>query len=280
MPEGHTIHRLARDVRRRLAGQALGLSSPQGPFAGSAARLDGRVLDRVDAHGKHLFLGFGEEWVHVHLGLFGRVTVADGPAPTPRGAVRLRLVGDTGYLDLRGPTACELIDEDAKRALHARLGADPLRRDADPTRVFEKLRRRRLPMGAILLDQSVVAGIGNVYRAELLHRAALSPYREARDLAEHEWVGLWDDTVHQLRAVRTFRAHRDHGPRAPGTSQRSRAEDGRALRLQRHRPALPAGGAPARWCRRARRTHPFSVPEMPAVVTPRRAPAVIIWVLS
>ncbi len=224
MPEGHTIHRLARDVRARLAGQPLGVSSPQGPFAGGAARLDGRVLDRVDAHGKHLFLGFGEEWVHVHLGLFGRVTVADGPAPSPRGAVRLRLVGDTGHLDLRGPTACELIDEDAKRALHARLGADPLRRDADPTRAFEKLRRRRLPMGAILLDQSVVAGIGNVYRAELLHRAALSPYREARHLGEHEWLGLWDDTVHQLRAGarsgRIVTTDREHRERSSGRARK------------------------------------------------------------
>lgn len=224
MPEGHTIHRLARDVRTRLAGQTLGVSSPQGPFAGSAARIDGRVLDRVDAHGKHLFLGFGEEWVHVHLGLFGRVTVADGPPPEPRGAVRLRLVGTDGYLDLRGPTACQLVDDDTKQGLHDRLGADPLRRDADPQRAYERLTRRRIPLGAILLDQSVVAGVGNVYRAELLHRAALSPHREARRLEEYEWVGLWDDTVRQLRAgarsgriVTTEREHRD---RPGGRSRR------------------------------------------------------------
>jgi formamidopyrimidine-DNA glycosylase len=216
VPEGHTIHRLARAVRARLAGQALAVSSPQGPFAPGGARIDGRVLARVDAHGKHLFLGFGDEWVHVHLGLFGRVTLADGPAPAPRGAVRLRLVGADGYLDLRGPTACRLIDDDTKQALHDRLGADPLRRDADPMHAFEKLRRRRLAMGAILLDQSVVAGIGNVYRAELLHRAGLSPHREARRLEEYEWVGLWDDTVRQLRAgarsgriVTTEREHRE-----------------------------------------------------------------------
>lgn len=226
MPEGHTIHRLARAVRGHLAGQELLVSSPQGRFAHGAARIDGRVLDRVDAHGKHLFLGFGEEWVHVHLGLFGRVTVADGPAPAPRGAVRLRLVGAERYLDLRGPTACRLIDEPTKQGLHDRLGADPLRRDADMMQAYDKLRRRRLPMGAILLDQSVVAGIGNVYRAELLHRAALSPHRKARALAEHEWVGLWDDTVRQLRAgarsgriVTTEREHRDR------PSGRARATD-------------------------------------------------------
>ncbi len=224
MPEGHTIHRLARTLRARLVGQALGASSPQGPFAGGAVRIDGRVLDRVDAHGKHLFLGFDAEWVHIHLGLFGRVTVVDGPAPTPRGAVRLRLVGDEASLDLRGPTVCQLIDEADKQALHDRLGADPLRRDADPDKAYERLRRRRLPLGAILLDQSVVAGVGNVYRAELLHRAALSPHREAQHLKEHEWVGLWDDTVRQLRAGarsgRIVTTDREHRERPTGRARR------------------------------------------------------------
>lgn len=241
MPEGHTIHRLARDVRARFAGQSLAVTSPQGRFADSAARLDGHVLDRVDAHGKHLFLGFGEEWVHVHLGLFGRVALADGPAPFPRGAVRLRLAGDGGHLDLRGPTACELIDEPDKQALHARLGADPLRRDADPDRAYARLRRRRLPLGAVLLDQSVVAGIGNVYRAELLHRAAISPHREARLLDEHEWVGLWDDTVQQMRAgarsgriVTTERQHRER-------------PSGRARRVDAHY-VYKRDGMPCRRC--------------------------------
>lgn len=203
-------------MRTRFAGRVVQVSSPQGRFTPGASRVDATTLDRVDAHGKHLFLGFAEQWVHIHLGLFGRVTIADGPAPDPRGAIRLRLVSDSGFLDLRGPTACQLIDDTGKQALHDRLGADPLRRDADPAHAFERLRRRRLALGAVLLDQSVVAGIGNVYRAELLHRAALSPHREARALGEHEWVGLWDDAVRQLRAgarsgriVTTEREHRE-----------------------------------------------------------------------
>jgi endonuclease-8 len=227
VPEGHTIHRLARTLRAQFGGQAFVASSPQGPFASGAARIDGRVLDRVDAHGKHLFLGFDEQWVHIHLGLFGRVTVADGPAPTPRGAVRLRLVGEDAYLDLRGPTACRLVDEADKQALHDRLGADPLRRDADPGRAYERIRRRRLPFGALLLDQSVVAGIGNVYPAELLHRAALSPHRESRNIEEHEWVGLWADTVRQLRAGarsgRIVTTDREHRERPAGRARRGDA---------------------------------------------------------
>ncbi len=227
MPEGHTIHRLARHVRSRLGGQVLSATSPQGPFSAGASLVDRRTLHGVDAHGKHLFLGFDDRWVHIHLGLFGRVSFAPTPASPPRGAVRLRLVGDDTVVDLRGPTACELIGPDDKRALHARLGADPLRRDADPDHAYQRLKRRRLPIGALLLDQSLVAGIGNVYRAELLHRAALSPRRQGRDVTAAEWVGLWDDTVTQLRAgvrsgriVTTAREHRD---RPSGRARRSDA---------------------------------------------------------
>lgn len=216
MPEGHTIHRLARDVRRTFAGSAVSVTSPQGRFAGGASVLDGQVLRTTDAHGKHLFLGFEEAWVHVHLGLFGRVTRAAQPAPEPVGAVRMRLTSTAHYLDLRGPTACRLIEPDDKAALHRRLGADPLRRDARPEEAFRRVRRRRTPIGAVLLDQSVVAGIGNVYRAEVLHRAALSPFRPANQVSAAEWAGLWDDVVGLLRAgvrsgriVTTERQHRD-----------------------------------------------------------------------
>src|SRR5690349_15811840 len=75
VPEGHTIHRLAEDYAARFSGGAVTVRSPQGTFAGAAALLDGAELHTADAHGKHLFLGFrGGEWVHIHLGLFGKVT--------------------------------------------------------------------------------------------------------------------------------------------------------------------------------------------------------------
>lgn len=231
MPEGHTIHRLARDVRRDLAGRPVSVTSPQGRFDAGAARVDGRTLHAVDAHGKHLFLGFALEgdglWVHVHLGLFGRVTTARGPAPPPRGAVRMRLQADGHVLDLRGPTACEVVDEDGKAAVQARLGADPLRRDARPDTAYARLRRRRIPIGALLLDQSVVAGIGNVYRAEVLHRAGISPLRPGAEVSEAEWAGLWDDMVLLLRrGVRSGRivtTEPEHRERPRGRARRGDA---------------------------------------------------------
>lgn len=134
MPEGHTLHRLARLHRRRFGGRPVAVTSPQGRFATSAEILDGRVLTATAAHGKHLFHRYGPNLVvHVHLGLYGTFGDEPVPAAPPRGLVRMRMVGETHYADLRGPSACELITDAEAAAIRARLGADPLRRDADPS---------------------------------------------------------------------------------------------------------------------------------------------------
>src|SRR3954464_14041537 len=70
----------------------------------------------------------------------------------------MRIVGPTHYGDLRGPTACELITDEEAAAIHARLGEDPLRADADPDRAWAKISRSRAPLATLLMDQSVIAG--------------------------------------------------------------------------------------------------------------------------
>lgn len=134
VPEGHTIHRLAEDHLTRFAGWEVAVSSPQGRFAESAALLDGRILDGVDAHGKHLFLGFEESgWIHIHLGLFGKYAIGPAPAPPPTDTVRLRLANDDHFSDLRGPTTCAWITDEEKRAISDRLGPDPCEAATTPT---------------------------------------------------------------------------------------------------------------------------------------------------
>lgn len=200
MPEGHTVHRAARRQHALLAGGPVTASSPQGRFADGAAALDGRTLVRVEAAGKHLFHTFDRgEVLHVHLGLFGRFRYHAAPPPEPRGAVRLRLVGGTGAVDLSGPTACDLIGGEGRERILARLGPDPLRDDADPERAIASLARRRLPIGAALLDQSIIAGLGNVYRAEVLFVCGIAPHREARSLAPAQLAALWDAGRAMLR---------------------------------------------------------------------------------
>ncbi|NAZ75423.1 Fpg/Nei family DNA glycosylase [Kineococcus sp. T13] len=201
MPEGHTVHRDARRVRERFGGREVRVSSPQGRFADGAALLDGRRLEGTEAHGKHLLADFGAGRVlHVHLGLYGAWTVGDGQAPPPRGAVRVRLQGEGGWSDLRGPTACEVLDPAGVAALHARLGPDPLRADADPERAYERISRSRTSIGALLMQQDVVAGVGAIYRAEVLFRTGVNPYRPGREVSPADWRALWADLLVLLRA--------------------------------------------------------------------------------
>lgn len=277
MPEGHTIHRLAGELNRRFAGIPVRVLSPQGRFEDGARQIDGATFGKADADGKHLLVTFGpHRWVHVHLGLFGRVAFGVfGPAaedkaelaatrspyqgrdiaylsgtadvartspdqgtpgatpdatrarvdpmagdadddedqdvvdpgedgtggpPPPRGAVRMRIIGDGDYFDLRGPTACELLDDAELKVLTDRLGPDPLRRDGRVEEFVRRVHKSRTDIGALLMDQKVVAGIGNVYRAELLYRHGVSPFRAGRDTDEPTLAAMWDDLCVLMRA--------------------------------------------------------------------------------
>jgi endonuclease VIII len=175
-------------------------TSPQGRFADGAAVLDGCLLTEIDAYGKHLLYRFDDgPLLHVHLGLFGRFTTHRGDAPPPRGAIRLRLEAAGCAVDLRGPTTCALIDPDDEARLIARLGPDPLRPDADPDRAYARIARSDRAIGALLLDQSVIAGVGNVYRAEALFVLGIHPARPGRDITRDEFEAIWSTVSEMLR---------------------------------------------------------------------------------
>jgi endonuclease-8 len=201
MPEGHTIHRIAKDHGALLAGRTLRVSSPQGRFEGDAARVDGRVLTSIEAYGKHLFYHWDSGDVgHVHLGLFGKFRVSKGPdVPPPVGMVRMRLESDIATIDLAGPTECSIGTPDDRAAIITRLGPDPLRRDAKPAKAIDKMATSRQPLGAMLLDQSVLCGVGNVYRAEALFVNGINPNRAGRDTHRVELEALWTTIVAMLR---------------------------------------------------------------------------------
>ncbi|HEX5016676.1 MAG TPA: DNA-formamidopyrimidine glycosylase family protein [Actinomycetes bacterium] len=240
MPEGHTIHRLANQHRSRFVGEVVQVSSPQGRFL-DAERLDGRQMVRAEAFGKHLLFEFeGRRFVHVHLGLFGRFLTGAQPAPNPGPSVRMRLEVGDWYSDLVGATRCQLIDGDQRASLIARLGPDPLRRGADPARAYARLSRSTQPIGLLLMDQSVVAGIGNVYRAELLFLAGLDPYRPGQHVEASTWDGIWNNARSLMRAgVRSGRIIT--------TDPRDREHLGRLVRPSDAHYVYKRAG---QWCRR------------------------------
>lgn len=229
MPEGHTIHRLADRHREFFAGGRVEAASPQGRFTEGAAHLSGRVLRDTEAYGKHLLHHYaGDRSLHVHLGLYGRFTDGAPPVPAPVGQVRLRLSSGRHWLELRGPTACELLDPPEVAALRRRLGADPLRDDADPDAAYARVGRSRTPLAALLLDQSIVAGAGLVYVSEVLFRAGVPPTLPGRELTEPRWRELWTDLCALMKegyaSGRIDTVHSAHMPEAMG----------RAPRMDRH----------------------------------------------
>ncbi|MET0136430.1 MAG: zinc finger domain-containing protein [Kibdelosporangium sp.] len=200
MPEGHTLHRLAKLHHRRYAGHPVAVSSPQGRFAAQASLLDGRRMLRAEAYGKHLFHVYGPDAiVHIHLGLAGIFDEHKLPLAPPVGAVRMRVEGRTHWTDLRGPNACDLWTEVEVDKLRARLGPDPLRRDADPQRVWNRISRSRVSVAALLMDQAVLSGVGNVYRAEILFRHGIPPMLPGRELDETVFKQAWSDLVELMR---------------------------------------------------------------------------------
>lgn len=199
MPEGHTVHRTARAFKKHFYNQPLAVSSPQGRFT-DAGIISGSRLLATEAWGKQLFLTFEPAVLRIHLGIYGKwgwSNIENG-VPEPRGLVRARFLGASQLADLRGPTACELLDQASVAKVQASLGPDPLRADPDrleATRFVERVTRSKVAIGQLLMDQSVLAGVGNVYRAELLFRARLSPFVPGESVPAELVFGIWDEAV-------------------------------------------------------------------------------------
>jgi endonuclease-8 len=233
MPEGHTLLRLAHALTATFGGEVVRVGSPQGRFEAGAARLDAQRLVDADAWGKQLFIDFGaDRFVHVHLGLYGtfEVTPEVEEVPLPVGQVRLRIVRPAtstrpaAYADLRGATRCELVTSAERDAVVARLGPDPLRAYARPDLAWARISRSSAAIGTLLMDQSVLAGVGNVYRAEVLFRHRIHPLRPGRTMRVSQWRAIWDDLVVLMTEgvatgrIDTVRA--EHTPDAMGRAPR------------------------------------------------------------
>jgi endonuclease-8 len=198
MPEGHSIRHFASLHHHAFVGSFIEASSPQGRFSDEASKLTDRIMTRTTAYGKHLFLHFDEDIVHIHLGLYGWFDLYKNKGQVPKESVRLRIESDAYLSDLRGPTMCALIPFDDLAKTIAKLGPDPLRDDADPEKAWTKIHKSSKTIGALLMDQAVIAGIGNVYRAELLFLSNLSPFTPGMQVTRDKFDEIWANSVRLL----------------------------------------------------------------------------------
>ena len=225
MPEGHVIHRLASSLTRSFGGRPVSVSSPQGRFALEAERLDGQVLLAGEAVGKHLFIEFDvpePALVHIHLGLIGKLIIARGEPS--QGQIRLRLTDGHTTAHLHGPQWCRAVTRPEYDDVVAASGPDPLRPDADPWVGYERLRRSGKTIAALLMDQRIAAGVGNIFRAEVLFRHRLAPSTPGRNIDRHTWQVIWEDLVLLMNAAvevgRIDTVTDDHTPEAQGRPPR------------------------------------------------------------
>jgi len=203
MPEGHSVQRTANDFNKKFKGKVLHVDSPQGRFSSEAKLIDGHVFASAKAIGKQLFLKFDNGLTcRVHLGIYGKWRFISGSQTQMYGQVRARFYNEEFLADLRGPTICEVIDKKAVKAIENRLGPDPTNPDPrglQKQKFIERVQASSSPIGILLMNQEVISGIGNVYRAEILFRAQISPHASGKSLSIEQINELWLDSVKLMK---------------------------------------------------------------------------------
>ena len=183
------------------------------------------------------------------------------------GQVRLRITDGVTAADLRGPQTCELINDDEWGTVAATIGPDPIRDDADPDVAWDKVRRSSRRISDVLLDQRVAAGVGNIYRAEVLFRHRVDPATPGKQISHSTWLAMWDDLVMLMRAGvesgRIDTVQPEHTPEAMGRPPRVDHHGGEVYVYRRenqpclvcHTPVrmVAQGGRHLFWCPRCQR---------------------------
>jgi endonuclease-8 len=201
--EGDTILRAARRIDGAIGGEQLEVSTPNPRGRASGVqRLDGGTLERVDARGKHLLLRFGDLTLHSHLGMSGSWHVYPRGASwrKPAGAAWAVLRGESSEAVQFGGPTLRLLRTDALRRdpTLSRLGPDILAANFDAEAVARSLRSQpHRTLGDALLDQTLVAGIGNIFKSEACFAARLDPWRPIADLTEEQLIQV-SDAAHKL----------------------------------------------------------------------------------
>lgn len=251
MPEGHVTFRLAQALTEAFGGQAVRVSSPQGRFADAATLLDGTVLVRSESLGKHLFITFDDDRiVWIHLGLIGKFLMTDAAELPHPETLRLRITDGVVAADLRGPQWCRLITADERDAIIGAAGPDPLRSDADPERAWVRVHRSRKPIGALLMDQAAFAGVGNIFRAEVLFRHGMDPLVPANTISRPVFDSVWSDLVGHMQAAvasgRIDTVDGEHTPEAMGRPPRVDRHGGEVYVYRRAGQECHVCGTPVR----------------------------------
>ncbi|WIA08100.1 hypothetical protein OEZ85_007563 [Tetradesmus obliquus] len=202
MVEGHQCHRVGAAHRRLLIGKAFEATSPNGRFVEGAAAITGKVLSRIEVHGKNLFYFFsGSSSGSNGSGPGSSSAAAAGTTPPPAATAAAaspavlpsQLVAHLSAVTVQHG-GLGLYQEKVSK-----LGPDPLRPSDDKERFWARVSSSRKPIGLLLMDQSAVAGVGNIYRAEILFKARVHPEQPGNSISRAAFDTIWGHCVELLR---------------------------------------------------------------------------------
>ena len=214
MPELPEVETIAADLRPHLVGRTIVRCDLRFPtivrhpepeiFVDLVA---GLRIDAVKRRGKYILIGLDEErLLVVHLGMTGQLRLVDADTPIANHTHAIFELDDGRHLRYRDPrrfgrlllgTHAGLVEA---RAM-PRLGPEPIDADFTAGRLYVALRRRKAPLKAVLLDQSTLAGVGNIYADESLHRAGLRPDRIAKRISKKSAARLHESLRHSLETA-------------------------------------------------------------------------------
>ena len=214
MPELPEVETVCRGLHSRMAGRVLRLVEVrrrdlrQAMPADFAQRVQGRTILRIDRRAKYMQWHLDDQTVVLgHLGMSGSMCIQSEPLPTPKTHDHVRFqLSDGGAVVYNDPRRFGLLllttqAQLSKHPLLKKLGPEPLEPSFTAERLRDQLQSRRVPIKAALLDQAVVAGLGNIYVCEALYRAHISPLRVAASLTLAEARRLQPAIVAILEAA-------------------------------------------------------------------------------
>ncbi len=205
MAEGHMVVHWARQIRA-LVGETIEHVDLPSTKKEWVEKLEGRMLEAVDTHGKNLLLRIsGGLTIRCHALMYGSWQVGESGMKLrkPEKQVRLRLrTAEHEAVFFNGPVVDIMSDEElARYEPVAGLGPDVMKDDFDRDEAWRRLRQNAdMQIGPALLDQTIVAGIGNIFKSEALFVAGIDPRREVGSVSREEVERIWDAVIPMMWA--------------------------------------------------------------------------------
>jgi formamidopyrimidine-DNA glycosylase len=205
MVEGHSVHRVVRAHLKKLIGKRFTARSPNGRFTNGAQSIDGQLYKRVEVIGKNIFAFFGESGshvVHVHFGMSGRWGIfpcSNAPAVTP--TTRLTLEGH-GLISHLSAMTVEYGGMEMYLKKRSKLGEDPLSDHPNVDKLWHRISKSKKSISRLLMDQSFFAGVGNIYRAEILFAAKMHPNTPGIDMDKDDFYSIWNASMELMKVGR------------------------------------------------------------------------------